>query len=74
MLSVLDVLQNRPQTPTLKKHAISYMRDRTKSLEYTRDVIRVLEKQVHEEIFRLGGNSSLQELVDYFVAQDMTTV
>ncbi|KAF8756525.1 Terpenoid synthase [Rhizoctonia solani] len=34
---VLNVLQKRPATPTLKKHVISYMEDKTGTFEYTRE-------------------------------------
>ncbi|KAH9032604.1 terpenoid synthase [Lactarius pseudohatsudake] len=56
---LLNVLQKRPESPTLKHHAISYLRDHSKSFEYTREVLRTLEKQVVDEIERLGGNSML---------------
>ena len=60
----LDVLQKRPATPTLKIHTISYLKDRTKSFEYTLDVLDSLEKQMRQEIDRLGGNPSLMRIVD----------
>jgi geranylgeranyl diphosphate synthase type 3 len=55
----IDVLQKRPVTPTLKHHAISYLRDHSKSFEYTREVIKIMEKHVLDEIERLGGNPTL---------------
>lgn len=42
----IDVLQKRPTTPTLKLHTISYLRDHTKSFEYTLGVLERLEAQV----------------------------
>lgn len=60
---VLDVLQKRPSTPTLKRHTIAYLRDRTKSFEYTLSVLASLEKQVYDEIARLGGNEGLEEIM-----------
>ncbi|TFY83754.1 hypothetical protein EWM64_g252 [Hericium alpestre] len=61
---VLNVLQKRPTTPTLKTHTISYLRTQTKSFEYTLGVLRKLERQIREEIQRLGGNPHLQTIVD----------
>ncbi|KAL1692559.1 isoprenoid synthase domain-containing protein [Schizophyllum commune] len=61
---ILNVLQKRPATPTLKIHTISYLKDRTKSFEYTLDVLDSLEKQMRQEIVRLGGNPSLMKIVD----------
>ncbi|KAF8270233.1 terpenoid synthase [Lactarius quietus] len=56
---LLNVLQKRPGTPTLKHHAISYLRDHSKSFEYTLEVIKIMEKHVLDEIERLGGNPML---------------
>jgi geranylgeranyl diphosphate synthase type 3 len=60
---LLNVLQKRPSTPTLKHHAIDYLRDHSKSFEYTRDVLTILEKRVLDEIERLGGNPMLQNIL-----------
>ncbi|KAI0045522.1 terpenoid synthase [Auriscalpium vulgare] len=61
---ILNVLQKRPATPTLKHHAITYLRDHTKSFEYTLQVLYKLEKQTNDEIQRLGGNPKLQAIMD----------
>ena len=58
-----DILQKRPASPTLKHHAIDYLRDHSKSFEYTRDVLAILEKRVSDEIERLGGNPKLREVL-----------
>lgn len=59
----LDVLQKRPDSPTLKKHAISYLSERTKSFDYTLDVMAKLEKQIFDEISHLGGNEKLVKIM-----------
>ncbi|OBZ65076.1 Geranylgeranyl pyrophosphate synthase [Grifola frondosa] len=61
---VLNILQKRPTTPTLKVHAISYLKNQTKSFDYTISVMRDLEKQIREEIGRLGGNLRLEKIMD----------
>ncbi|KIM76617.1 hypothetical protein PILCRDRAFT_797172 [Piloderma croceum F 1598] len=61
---VLNVLQKRPSSPTLKTHTISYLKDHTKSFDYTLSVLRTLEKQTRDEIQRLGGNLKLEGIVD----------
>ncbi|EIN06618.1 terpenoid synthase [Punctularia strigosozonata HHB-11173 SS5] len=61
---VLNVLQKRPATPTLKRHIIGYMRDHTRSLEYTLTVLRSLERQIRNELERLGGNRAIDAIVD----------
>ena len=61
---LLNVLQKRPSTPTLKLHAISYLKNRTKSFEYTVDVLDRLEEQTRAEISRLGGNAGLDKFMD----------
>ncbi|KAI9508387.1 terpenoid synthase [Russula earlei] len=60
---LLNVLQKRPATPTLKHHAIDYLRDHSKSFEYTREVLTILEKRVFDEVERLGGNPMLQDVL-----------
>ncbi|PFH50504.1 hypothetical protein AMATHDRAFT_60906 [Amanita thiersii Skay4041] len=62
---ILNVLQKRPSTPTLKIHTIEYLRKRTRSFNYTMTVLTTLERQVRDEIARLGGNRGLEAVVDY---------
>ncbi|KAF8641432.1 hypothetical protein AX16_009945 [Volvariella volvacea WC 439] len=61
---VLNVLQKRPSTPTLKIHTIDYLRNHTKSFDYTLKVLADLESQTRAEIKRLGGNEGLEKLMD----------
>ncbi|KAK7030945.1 hypothetical protein VNI00_013892 [Paramarasmius palmivorus] len=61
---VLNILQKRPATPTLKHHTINYLKNRTGSFEYTLDVLEKLEVQTRDEIKRLGGNEGLDKLMD----------
>ncbi|KAF9260428.1 terpenoid synthase [Marasmius fiardii PR-910] len=63
---VLNILQKRPTTPTLKHYAIDYMENTTKSFEYTFGVLEVLEGKVKKEIERLGGNPGLEAFVESF--------
>ncbi|KAI0077209.1 terpenoid synthase [Panus rudis PR-1116 ss-1] len=60
----IDVLQKRPTTPTLKKHAISYLRDQTKSFDYTLEVLKSLEGDIRQELARLGGNPGLEAIMN----------
>ncbi|KAG6884722.1 hypothetical protein C0993_008703 [Termitomyces sp. T159_Od127] len=61
---VLNVLQKRPTSPTLKSHIIEYMRTHTRSFEYTFAVLETLEAQTREEIRKLGGNVKLEEIMN----------
>ncbi|KAG2101021.1 isoprenoid synthase domain-containing protein [Suillus discolor] len=61
---IIDVLQKRPETPTLKHRAIEYLRDTTKSFDYTLAVLHKLEQQARGEVERLGGNPILSALLD----------
>lgn len=61
---VMNVLQKRPTTPTLKHHTVDYLRTQTKSFDYTLAVMSSLERQVREEIARLGGNPQLENIMD----------
>jgi len=60
---ILNVLQKRPTTPTLKHHTISHLRTQTGSFTYTLKIMRALEQEVYEEIARLGGNSQLEAIL-----------
>ncbi|KAJ3505259.1 hypothetical protein NLJ89_g7512 [Agrocybe chaxingu] len=61
---ILNVLQKRPTTPTLKIHTINYLRNETKSFDYTLSVLTNLEGQTRAEIARLGGNKGLEAIMD----------
>ena len=67
--SALDVLQKRPTTPTLKNYTISYLRDHTKSFDYTLSVMDDLEAQIRAEIGRLGGNPQLEKIINVLHVQ-----
>ncbi|KAI6160954.1 farnesyltranstransferase [Pisolithus thermaeus] len=54
----------RAKTPTLKHHAIAYLRDTTHSIDYTLSVMRSLRKQIREETTKLGGNPILETLLE----------
>ena len=56
-------MQQRPTTPTLKVHTINYLRDRTKSFDYTLGIMEDLEAQIKAELARLGGNPKLEKIM-----------
>ncbi|KAH7883324.1 isoprenoid synthase domain-containing protein [Phlebopus sp. FC_14] len=61
---ILSVLQQRPKSPTLKLHAIEYLKNSTHSFEYTLAAMRSLERQARSEVARLGGNVILETIFD----------
>jgi len=61
---VLNVLQKRPTTPTLKKHVITYLANSTHSFVYTLSVMDTFRNRVIREIERLGGNPGLDAIVE----------
>ncbi|KAJ7302215.1 isoprenoid synthase domain-containing protein [Mycena albidolilacea] len=61
---LLSTLQKRPRTPTLKRHAISYLEKQTQSFSYTRSVLSTLKQQIKVEIARLGGNEGLEAIIN----------
>jgi geranylgeranyl diphosphate synthase type 3 len=61
---LLNILQKRPSTPTLKDHAISILERSTGSFDYTLAVLDQLERQTKDELARLGGNMLLEAIVD----------
>ncbi|KAJ7182659.1 isoprenoid synthase domain-containing protein [Mycena crocata] len=60
---VLNTLQKRPKSPTLKIHTISYLDTHTHSFAYTRAVLANLEQQTRAEVARLGGNKGLEAII-----------
>lgn len=67
---ILNVLQKRSTTPTLKNYTIAYLRDQTKSFEYTRSVMATLEQQVCDKIRSLGGNEGLEKIMQLLHVSD----
>ncbi|WVW83511.1 hypothetical protein I302_105532 [Kwoniella bestiolae CBS 10118] len=57
---ILNVLQKKTTSVSLKKHVVDYLRDETKSFEYTKKIIISLQNQIEEEIRDLGGNRYLE--------------
>ncbi|OAV99088.1 hypothetical protein, variant [Puccinia triticina 1-1 BBBD Race 1] len=60
---LLNVLRQRPTDDGIKSYAVSYMKEKTKSLAYTRMVLTVLEGQADKEVARLGDNSALRSIL-----------
>lgn len=50
---ILNVLKQRPTDLATKQYAVSYMRNVTRSFDYTTDVLERLHAQAHKEISRL---------------------
>ncbi|KDN48185.1 terpenoid synthase [Tilletiaria anomala UBC 951] len=50
---ILNVLKQRPTDLATKSYAVSYMREATKSFNYTRDVLRRLDVQARAEVVRI---------------------
>ncbi|KIK96348.1 hypothetical protein PAXRUDRAFT_772218 [Paxillus rubicundulus Ve08.2h10] len=61
---ILDILEQRPKTPTLKLRAIAYLKDTTRSFDYTLSVMKSLENQIRQEVNMLGGNPILEASLD----------
>ncbi|KAF7342546.1 Terpenoid synthase [Mycena sanguinolenta] len=61
---MINVLQQRPTTPTLKTYAINHMEQKTDSFEYTLSILEGLECEIRKQIFQLGGNAALTKIID----------
>lgn len=61
---ILDILKQRPKTPTLKCKAVAYLKDTTHSFDYTLSAMRSLERLIREETAKLGGNQILETLLE----------
>lgn len=64
-----EVLKNRPTSSDMKIPAISYLRDETRSFQYSRVVLHSLELQMREEIAKLGGNEKLNRIIKHLSVQ-----
>ncbi|KAG2071476.1 hypothetical protein BDR04DRAFT_1098254 [Suillus decipiens] len=49
---IMNILQKRSKTPTLKNHAIKYLRNTAISFDYTLAMLKKLEQQARGEIER----------------------
>lgn len=58
-----DILQKRPSSPTLKDHAIDYLDHISDSFQYTHSVLEKIERQIRDELIKLGGNSILEAIL-----------
>ncbi|KAK4057999.1 hypothetical protein OIO90_000738 [Microbotryomycetes sp. JL221] len=67
---ILNILRERPSSPSPKAYAVSYMTQRTKSFEYTRQVLDKLMSQARREVERLGGNVGVEKILDRLVVKD----
>nr|A0A858EAD5.1 RecName: Full=IDS-like terpene synthase 2; Short=ILTPS2 [Melampsora lini]QIG55794.1 terpene synthase [Melampsora lini] len=61
---LIDILRLRPKDEPTKRKALRYMKDQTKSLDHTFDVLCKLEKTAKEELEKLGGNSELSSILE----------
>ncbi|KAJ6460003.1 isoprenoid synthase domain-containing protein [Mycena sanguinolenta] len=61
---MINVLQQRPTTPTLKTYAINHMEEKTNSFDYTLSILDGLEHEIRKQILHLGGNPALTKIID----------
>ncbi|KAL9655921.1 hypothetical protein ABK040_007542 [Willaertia magna] len=65
---MLNILKQRTSDALLKNYAIELMME-TNSLEYTKEKLINVKKEIMEHVKRLGGNESLERIVDHLLAQ-----
>lgn len=63
------MLRQRPTDDSIKLYAVEYMRTKTRSFAYTRNVLVRLQQQARGEIERLGGNAALLVILEALVVQ-----
>ncbi|ORX39577.1 farnesyltranstransferase [Kockovaella imperatae] len=61
---ILNVLQKRTNSVSLKQHTVDYLRNQTRSFAYTLQVLRTIHQQIVDEIASLGGNKRLEAIVE----------
>ncbi|WVF72522.1 hypothetical protein IAT40_007339 [Kwoniella sp. CBS 6097] len=60
---ILNVLQKKTTSVSLKLNTVEYLRHHTRSFDYTRKIIIDLQQQILDEIRDLGGNKPLEKVV-----------
>ncbi|WVQ98425.1 hypothetical protein IAU59_005548 [Kwoniella sp. CBS 9459] len=60
---ILNVLQKKTTSVSLKMNTVEYLRNHTRSFDYTRKIIIDLQQQILDEIKDLGGNKPLEKVV-----------
>ena len=65
---LLNILRQKTEDVDVKKHAVQWM-ERTGSMTYTRDTLKVLHSEVIVEIEELGGHLTLTQLVNRLDAE-----
>ena len=62
---IINILKSRTKDKALKMHAVDYMRDVTRSLDYTKNILNCLQAQAKGMIGSIeGGNSLLEKILD----------
>ncbi|XP_045501088.1 geranylgeranyl pyrophosphate synthase-like isoform X2 [Colias croceus] len=61
--AVLNILKQRTQDINLKRFCVKLLED-LGSMEYTRKILRDLDRDIREEIARLGGNPAMLSVMD----------
>ncbi|ESK95386.1 geranylgeranyl pyrophosphate synthetase [Moniliophthora roreri MCA 2997] len=57
-------LSQRSEMPQLRQKALKYIREETRSTEYTYARMQQFQKQIREEVNKIGGSKTLMKLVD----------
>ncbi|KAJ3498827.1 hypothetical protein NMY22_g19565 [Coprinellus aureogranulatus] len=60
---IIDTLRTHPTDPEIKLALIKHLTDKTKSLEYSRALLRDLDAKMTQEVERLGGNEGLKMIM-----------
>lgn len=60
---LLSILRQRTEDRDVKKHAVQWM-ESCGSVEYTREALKELKKEVLAEILKLGGHKRLESLLE----------
>ncbi|BFZ61652.1 geranylgeranyl pyrophosphate synthetase [Saitoella coloradoensis] len=69
---ILNILKQRTGDVEVKAYAVKYMREETKSFEYTLGVLDVLFKSAREEVRVKGGNKALEAIIDRLEVNEET--
>ena len=68
-LQLLNILKQHSEDIPVKHYAVGYMRDQTKSFEYTESFLNDLHKLACDQIADFGGNPALLAILEKLKVQ-----
>ena len=66
---LLAILKQRTQDDDVKLCAVNYLRETTKSFEFTKSYLKSTRAKIVEELDKIGGHTEIEKLMDLFAKE-----